>query len=109
MNYLFLHLDHNPNSPPPQVFPSVTTDCKVMVWFQLMVKQEIYRKLGYGIQADEEQLRVQLEALMAELSAPMQFKVGIRSSLLSHRDIQASKSIINPSSASDRIGRSGWM
>ena len=30
---------------------------------QVMVKQEIYRKLGYAIQADEEQLRVQLEAL----------------------------------------------
>ena len=44
---------------------------------QVMVKQEIYRKLGYTIQADEEQLRVQLEALQAELNAPTQFKVSL--------------------------------
>ena len=43
-----------------------------------MVKQEIYRKLGYAIQADEEQLRVQLEAIQAELNAPTQFKVGLQ-------------------------------
>ncbi|XP_013380711.1 nucleoporin p54 [Lingula anatina] len=41
---------------------------------QVMVRQEIYRKLGYAIQADEEQLRVQLEALQGELNAPTQFK-----------------------------------
>ncbi len=40
-----------------------------------MVRQEVYRKQGYAVQADEEQLRVQLEALQAELNAPMQFKV----------------------------------
>ena len=45
---------------------------------QVMVKQEIYRKLGYAIQADEEQVRVQLEALQAELNAPTQFKVRLQ-------------------------------
>ena len=40
-----------------------------------MVRQEVYRKQGYAVQADEEQLRVQLENLQAELNAPMQFKV----------------------------------
>ena len=31
--------------------------------------------MGYAIQADEEQLRIKLEAIQAELSAPTQFKV----------------------------------
>jgi len=39
------------------------------------VRQELYRKHGYAIQADEEQLRTKLEAIYSELSAPMQFKV----------------------------------
>ena len=42
-----------------------------------MVRQEVYRKQGYAVQADEEKLRVQLENLQAELNAPMQFKVKI--------------------------------
>jgi hypothetical protein len=33
------------------------------------------RKLGYSIQADDEQLRSKLETIYAELNAPMQFKV----------------------------------
>ncbi|KAL4230131.1 Nuclear pore complex protein Nup54 [Mactra antiquata] len=41
---------------------------------QVIVKQEIYRKQGYAIQADEEQLRVQLEAIQVELNHPTQFK-----------------------------------
>ncbi|XP_013783741.1 nuclear pore complex protein Nup54-like [Limulus polyphemus] len=41
---------------------------------KVIVCQEISRKLGFAIQADEEQLRVQLEALQAELNAPTQFK-----------------------------------
>jgi len=40
-----------------------------------MVKQEIYRRMGYVIQADEEQLRTQLETIQAELNAPTRFKV----------------------------------
>jgi len=40
------------------------------------VRQELYRKHGYAIQADEEQLRTKLEAIHSELSAPMQFKVS---------------------------------
>ncbi|CAH1776827.1 unnamed protein product [Owenia fusiformis] len=41
---------------------------------QVMTKQEICRKMGYAIQLEEEQLRVNLEALQAELNAPTQFK-----------------------------------
>jgi hypothetical protein len=39
------------------------------------VKQEISRKMGYSIQAEEEQLRVQLEKTQLELNHPTQFKV----------------------------------
>ena len=39
------------------------------------MKQEIIRKQGFAIQADEEQLRVQLETLQVELNHPTQFKV----------------------------------
>lgn len=41
---------------------------------QVVVKQEISRKMGYAIQAEEEQLRVQLEKSQAELNHPTQFK-----------------------------------
>lgn len=44
--------------------------------FQVIVKQEIHRKKGFSIQVDEEQLRVQLEAIQAELNHPTQFKVS---------------------------------
>lgn len=44
---------------------------------KVLVLQEITRKMGYAIQADEEQLRIKLEAIQAELSAPTQFKVCI--------------------------------
>ena len=43
---------------------------------QVIVKQEIHRKQGFAIQADEEQLRVQLEVIQAELNHTTQFKVG---------------------------------
>lgn len=42
---------------------------------KVLVHQEVRRKMGYAIQADEEQLRIKLEAIQAELSAPTQFKV----------------------------------
>lgn len=41
---------------------------------QVIVKQEIHRKHGYAIQADEELLRAQLEAIVAELNSPTQLK-----------------------------------
>ncbi|XP_056011625.1 nuclear pore complex protein Nup54-like [Ostrea edulis] len=41
---------------------------------QVVVKQEISRKMGYSIQAEEEQLRVQLEKTQLELNHPTQFK-----------------------------------
>ncbi|MXQ83629.1 hypothetical protein E5288_WYG014733 [Bos mutus] len=40
----------------------------------VLIKQEIQRKSGYAIQADEEQLRVQLDTIQGELNAPTQFK-----------------------------------
>ena len=45
-------------------------------WWQVLVRQELYRKHCYAIQADEEQLRTKLEATHSELSTPMQFKVS---------------------------------
>lgn len=41
---------------------------------KVIVRQEIHRKNGYAIQADEEALRAQLEALVAELNSPTQLK-----------------------------------
>ncbi|XP_077983788.1 nucleoporin p54-like [Glandiceps talaboti] len=41
---------------------------------QIMLAQEVYRKSGLAIQIDEEQFRVQLESIQAELHAPTQFK-----------------------------------
>ncbi|XP_043917165.1 nucleoporin p54 isoform X2 [Protopterus annectens] len=41
---------------------------------QVLIKQEIQRKSGYAVQADEEQLRVQLETIQSELNAPTHFK-----------------------------------
>lgn len=43
---------------------------------QVLIKQEIQRKSGYAIQADEEQLRVQLDIIQCELNAPTQFRVS---------------------------------
>lgn len=42
---------------------------------KVIVQQEIHRKMGYGILAEEEQLRIKLEAIQQELNAPTQFKV----------------------------------
>jgi len=41
---------------------------------KVIVKQEIHRKMGYGIQVEEETLKVQLEQLQGELNHPTQFK-----------------------------------
>lgn len=48
---------------------------------QVLIKQEIQRKSGYAIQADEEQLRVQLDTIQGELNAPTQFKVSTSKSV----------------------------
>ena len=40
----------------------------------VLVRQEETRKIGFTIQPEEEKLRIQLEALQAEMSAPTQFK-----------------------------------
>ena len=42
---------------------------------RVIVRQEIHRKMGYGILAEEEQLRIKLEAFQQALNAPTQFKV----------------------------------
>ncbi|CAG2252553.1 NUP54 [Mytilus edulis] len=55
---------------------------------QVVVKQEIFRKMGYAIQADEEQLRVHLEKTQAELNHPTQFKVGRLNELMSQIRMQ---------------------
>ncbi|XP_018409077.1 PREDICTED: nucleoporin p54 isoform X2 [Nanorana parkeri] len=41
---------------------------------QVLIKQEIQRKSGFAIQAEEEHLRVQLDTIQSELNAPTQFK-----------------------------------
>lgn len=41
---------------------------------KVIAKQEIYRKMGYAIQVEEETLKVQLEQLQGELNHPTQFK-----------------------------------
>lgn len=41
---------------------------------KVIVKQEIHRKMGYGIQVEEETLKVQLEQIQGELNHPTQFK-----------------------------------
>ena len=56
-----------------------------------MVRQEVYRKQGYAVQADEEQLRVQLENLQAELNAPMQFKVDIGTTVFTDKVVPFTK------------------
>ncbi|XP_040574305.1 nuclear pore complex protein Nup54 [Lepeophtheirus salmonis] len=56
----------------------------------VIVRQEATRKLGFTIQPEEEKLRVQLEALYAELSAPTQFK-GRLNELLSQIRLRSSQ------------------
>ena len=46
---------------------------------KVIVKQETHRKMGYGILAEEEQLRIKLETVQQELDAPTQFKVRVSS------------------------------
>ena len=50
--------------------------------------QEMTRKLGFTIQLEEEKLRIQLEALQSQLSAPTQFK-GRLNELLSQVRLQS--------------------
>ncbi|XP_067948334.1 nucleoporin p54-like [Watersipora subatra] len=54
---------------------------------KVIVQQEIHRKMGYGILAEEEQLRIKLEAIQQELNAPTQFKSRL-SELLSQIRLQ---------------------
>jgi len=54
---------------------------------QVLVKQEVSRKVGLALQPEEEALRSQLEALQNQLNAPAQFK-GQLSELLSQMRMQ---------------------
>lgn len=54
---------------------------------QILVKQEVSRKVGLALQPEEEVLRSQLEALQNQLNAPTQFK-GQVSELLSQMRLQ---------------------
>ncbi|KAH9496040.1 Nuclear pore complex protein Nup54 [Bulinus truncatus] len=54
---------------------------------KVIVKQEIYRKMGYAIQVEEETLKVQLEQLQVELNHPTQFK-GRLNELMSQMRMQ---------------------
>ncbi|XP_069702368.1 nucleoporin p54 [Periplaneta americana] len=54
---------------------------------QVLVKQEVSRKVGLALQPEEEALRSQLEALHNQLNAPAQFK-GQVSELLSQMRMQ---------------------
>ncbi|XP_020616032.1 nuclear pore complex protein Nup54-like [Orbicella faveolata] len=64
---------------------------------EVMIKQECVRKSGYSVQADEEQLRVQLECLQAELNAPSQFKARLNEMMSQIR--------LRQSQAGERLGR----
>lgn len=54
----------------------------------IITRQEMSRKLGFTIQMEEEKLRIQLEALQSQLSAPTQFK-GRLNELLSQVRLQS--------------------
>ncbi|XP_005112153.1 nucleoporin p54 isoform X2 [Aplysia californica] len=54
---------------------------------KVIVKQEVYRKMGYAIQVEEETLKVQLEQLQGELNHPTQFK-GRLNELMSQMRMQ---------------------
>ncbi|CAD5114281.1 DgyrCDS3424 [Dimorphilus gyrociliatus] len=54
---------------------------------RVIVAQEIYRKQGYAVQAEEEQLKIKLERLLAHLNSPTQFK-GRLNELMSHIRMQ---------------------
>ena len=53
----------------------------------IITRQEMTRKLGFTIQLEEEKLRMQLEALQSQISAPTQFK-GRLNELLSQVRLQ---------------------
>ena len=55
------------------------------------MKQETHRKMGYGILAEEEQLRIKLETVQQELDAPTQFKVRVSSDMNRYDDRTGSR------------------
>jgi len=54
----------------------------------IMIHLETIRKVGYAIEPEEEQLRIQLESIQQELNAPMQFK-GKLKEILSQIHLQS--------------------
>lgn len=57
------------------------------MFFQIIVKQEITRKVGVALSPEEEMLRSKLENMQALISAPTQYK-GRLSELLSQMRMQ---------------------
>lgn len=63
---------------------------------QIIVKQEITRKVGVALSPEEEKLRSKLENMQALLSAPTQYK-GLLSELLSQMRMQRNQwNLANP-------------
>ncbi|KAK3576887.1 hypothetical protein CHS0354_012945 [Potamilus streckersoni] len=62
---------------------------------KVIVRQEFSRKMGFAIQAEEEQLRVKLETLQVELNHPTQFK-GRLNELMSQIRMQNHLSATKP-------------
>ncbi|XP_054153169.1 nucleoporin p54-like [Oppia nitens] len=56
---------------------------------RIMIAQEMLRKRGYPIQADEDQLKAKLEAIQSELSAPTKFQGCLNELMSQLRQIQS--------------------
>ncbi|KAK3798088.1 hypothetical protein RRG08_034644 [Elysia crispata] len=69
---------------------------------KVISKQEIYRKMGYAIQEEEETLKVQLEQLQVELNHPTQFKGRLNELMSQMRmQLQTSSARTDPAYAMD--------
>ena len=68
----------------------------------VIAKQEETRKVGFTIQPEEEKLRVKLETLNSEISAPTQFK-GRLNEILSNVRLQAQSSTLSGSFATNPV------
>ncbi|XP_039256690.1 nuclear pore complex protein Nup54-like [Styela clava] len=75
---------------------------------KVIIAQEICRKAGFAIQPDEEQLRVQLESIYSELSAPTQCRGRLNEMLsqmrMQHHHNTLASSLTSGQNRSDREG-----
>jgi len=74
----------------------------------VMARQECARKIGFTVQPEEEKLRVHLEALQSEMSAPTQFK-GRLNELLSQVRLQAQSRALEGPAAGSADGSGGQL